>query len=288
VISPLLRERVAGALRADVIDSRPAMGGYTQAERWLVRTADGRSAFVKAAVDTDTAAWLRAEHRIYANVTGSFLPKLITWIDDEDRPVLVLDDLSEAFWPPPWTPEQVSRVLETLREVAATAPPPDLDSLTSLGSYLTNWPVVAEDPTSFLSLGLCSGPWLERALPDLIAAESAFVLAGDALLHFDVRSDNICFANERTLLVDWNSAVVGNSVIDIAAWLPSLHAEGGPAPEELLPHAPEAASLVSGFFAARAGLPPIEQAPRVREVQLAQLRTALPWAARALDLPTPA
>jgi hypothetical protein len=26
------------SLRADVIDSRPATGGYTQAERWLVRT----------------------------------------------------------------------------------------------------------------------------------------------------------------------------------------------------------------------------------------------------------
>jgi hypothetical protein len=282
-----LHERVTAALGADVTDSRPATGGYTQAERWLIRTADGRSAFVKAAVNKDTAEWLRAEHRIYTNVAGSFLPELLAWIDDEDNPVLVLDDLSEAVWPPPWTGKQVSRVLETLREVAATAPPPGLDSLASLRAYLTGWPVVAEDPSPFISLGLCSEDWLERALPELMAAESAFVLAGDALVHFDVRSDNICFANERTLLVDWNGAVVGNPVIDVAAWLPSLQAEGGPAPEELLPHAPEAASLVSGFFAARAGLPPIEQAPRVREVQLAQLRTALPWAARALDLPPP-
>jgi hypothetical protein len=44
---------------------------------------------------------------------------------------------------------------------------------------------------------------------------------------------------------------------------------------------------MSGFFAARAGLPPIPTAPHVREVQLAQLRTALPWAARALGLPPP-
>jgi Phosphotransferase enzyme family len=250
--------------------------------------ADGRSAFVKGAVDKDTAAWLRAEHKIYASVGGSFLPELVAWIDDEDHPVLVLDDLSEAIWPPPWTRKQVSRVLEMLGEVAATTPPPGLDSLASFRDYLTNWPVVAEDPTLFLSLGLCSAPWLERALPDLIAAEGACALAGDALVHFDVRSDNICFANERTLLVDWNLAVFGNPLIDVASWLPSLHAEGGPAPEELLPGAPQAAALVSGFFAARAGLPQIEQAPRVREVQLAQLRTALPWAATALDLPPPA
>ncbi|MGH3031166.1 MAG: hypothetical protein ACRDNE_10445 [Gaiellaceae bacterium] len=73
----------------------------------------------------------------------------------------------------------------------------------------------------------------------------------------------------------------------MAAWLPSLEAEGGPPPEALLPEAPEAAAFMSGFFAARAGLPPIPTAPHVREIQLAQLLTALPWAARALGLPPP-
>jgi len=41
----------------------------------------------------------------------------------------------------------------------------------------------------------------------------------------------------------------------------------------------------AGFFAARAGLPEISDAPQVRTVQRQQLETALPWAARALDLP---
>jgi hypothetical protein len=74
-------------------------------------------------------------------------------------------------------------------------------------------------------------------------------------------------------------------LIDLAFWLPSLHAEGGPPPEASLPDAPEWAAMVSGFFAARAGLPLIPSAPQVREVQLFQLRTALPWAVRALGLP---
>jgi aminoglycoside phosphotransferase (APT) family kinase protein len=124
-------------------------------------------------------------------------------------------------------------------------------------------------------------------LPSLLAASQECVLAGDCFLHFDVRSDNVCFEGDRTVLVDWNWAVIGNPVIDVAAWLPSLEAEGGPPPEEILPDAPEAASLVAGFFAARAGLPPPATAPRVREVQLAQLRSALPWAARALALVPP-
>ena len=35
----------------------------------------------------------------------------------------------------------------------------------------------------------------------------------------------------------------GNRVMDVAGWLPSLSAEGGPAPEEILPGEPEAASF---------------------------------------------
>ena len=55
-------------------------------------------------------------------------------------------------------------------------------------------------------------------------------------------------------------------------------------PEEVLPGRPELAAIVSGFFAALAGLPVIPHAPRVREVQRSQLVHALPWVARALDL----
>lgn len=64
-------------------------------------------------------------------------------------------------------------------------------------------------------------------------------------------------------------------------------AEGGPAPATIMPNAGALAALVSGYFAARAGLPPPEGAPRVRGVQLQQLRTALPWVVLALDLPRP-
>ena len=75
-----------------------------------------------------------------------------------------------------------------------------------------------------------------------------------------------------------------NPDLDIAGWAPSLHAEGGPPPEEILPGAGPLAAVISGYFAERAGRPVIPTAPRVREVQRKQLRTALPWAARVLGL----
>ena len=44
---------------------------------------------------------------------------------------------------------------------------------------------------------------------------------------------------------------------------------------------------MAGFFATRAGLPDIPDAPFVRSFQHRQLRIALPWAARVLGLPPP-
>jgi hypothetical protein len=74
---------------------------------------------------------------------------------------------------------------------------------------------------------------------------------------------------------------------DLAFWLPSLHLEGGPKPENVTAITPGVVALVAGFFAAEAGLPQIPHAPGVRDIQLRQLRVALPWAARALDLEPP-
>ena len=143
---------------------------------------------------------------------------------------------------------------------------------------------MATAPAAFLALGLCSVHWLEGALPALLAAEQTTVLGGNCLLHFDVRSDNLCLAGDRLVLVDWNWACVGNGRMDVAGWLSSLHAEGGPRPEEILPDEPGFAAFLSGCWAWRAGLPPPVPGSPVRAVQLRQLRAALPWAVRELGL----
>ena len=155
------------------------------------------------------------------------------------------------------------------------------------GARGADWTAVAADPAPFLSLGLADAPWLERALPLLIHYEAQGSTDGESLTHWDLRSDNMCLTAGRAVFVDWHFACVSNPRLDLGFWLPSLAYEGGPAPERLLPDAPEIAARVSGFFAARAGLPGIHDAPRVRVVQRQQLETALSWVARALDLPPP-
>jgi len=290
VIDERLEAAVVRAVGSRPLAWQPVSGGYTATRRGVVRLEDGRSVFVKAANEELDAGWLRAEHRIYTSLRGDFLPKLQGFDDDGEQPVLVLDDLSGSFVVPPWSPDAVAAVRAALDSLAATAPPDGLPRLDDYGFRLIGWMAVAKDPEPFLSLRLCTPAWLDRALPALVAASESCVLAGEQLLHADVRSDNIAIVDGRALLVDWNWACVGNARFDVAGWLPSLALEGGPA-DELFPEDQEAAgfaAVLSGFWAANAAHPPQPTAnPDVRDLQRRQLVVALDWAAAALRLPAP-
>lgn len=263
--------------------------GYTHNDRMVATLRDGRSVFAKRAVDEVTAGWLRREHQMYEALRNElFVPKVVAWIDHY-LPILVLEDLSDATWPPPWDGAKVEAVLSILDDLAQCRAPEGLPRLVNGGQPDEGWHRVLAEPSEFLSLHLCDAAWLERAGPVLCAAAAAAPLEGDALLHGDVRSDNLCFRGGAALLVDWNLARIGNPQLDLAFWLPSLAAENGPPPETVAPGCcPELAAYVSGFFACRAGQAEIPHAPLVRQVQRQQLQTALPWAARALHLPLPA
>lgn len=282
--SDILIRRVATHFGRTVAAVQPVARGYSLAERLVVRWAEGGSVFVKGATDDDTATWLRAEHAIYARLHAPFLPDLRGWEDDDRAPWMALEDLSAASWPPPWTPARIEAVLEVMAQVAA-CPAADLPSMETKRGELAGWSRVAANPEPFLSLGVATDRWLSRALPALRAAEDRAVLDGEALLHNDVRSDNLCFTDGRVVLIDWNWACRGNPKLDIAAWLPSLALEGGPLPETLLPDEGELAGFVAGFYAAHAGLPPLDGRPTLRALQLELLRHSLAWTTRALGLP---
>ncbi|UYO00957.1 MAG: aminoglycoside phosphotransferase family protein [Devosia sp.] len=259
-------------------------GGYTPAARY--RAGDGtRSVFVKHATTPLTARMLHNEIKVYDQLSAPFMPRLYGVDDDPDRPMLIIEDLSGATWPPPWTDDRLDAVLETIGVMHAT--PSTLEKGGLLHGRDAGWPVVAADPEPFLSLGMISATWLERALPHLIAAEAACTLEGDALTHLDLRSDNLCLTTDGVKIIDWAEACRSDAQVDLGFFLPSLAFEGGPLPDTILPDAPAVAATVSGFFAARAGLPDIADAPYVRRVQRQQLATALPWVVRALDLQAP-
>lgn len=265
---------------------RRVTGGYTPASRWVAQLA-ARSVFVKIATTPVTARMMDGEFTGYAAIGGPFVPRLVATEMHDEEPILIIEDLSYADWPPPWTTARVDAVLAAL-DALHRSHAPGLRPFADVQRTMPGgWQTVAEDPAPFLALGLVSAGWLAAALPGLIAAERSCRPEGDSPTHFDVRSDNICFVDGAARLVDWSGACLANGDVEIGAWLPSLVFEGGPPPEAILPGRPDIAAFVSGYFAARAGLPDIPDAPFVRRVQRKQVSTALPWAIRALRLDAP-
>ena len=280
---PELISRLERLVGERVESCRRVVGGYTPALRLLCGTSKA-SFFVKLGTTPLTREFLRREIQIYNSLSGDFMPRLLASEDDGFEPLLVIEDLSAHFWPPPWDVRSIELTLAQIDAMHNTRAPVETYAQAH-GADGANWRAVAADPEPFLSLGLADAVWLEAALPTLVRYDESCPTAGESLTHWDLRSDNVCITGERAVFVDWNLACLSNPKLDLGFWLPSLAYEAGIEPETILPDAPEVAAWVSGFFAARAGLPQIHDAPRVRHVQRQQLATALPWAVRALDLP---
>jgi Phosphotransferase enzyme family len=255
-------------------------GGHTRANKWRATLTDGSAVFVKAAEDELGLRIARVELSIYRNVTGSFLPQLVDAWEEDGRALLVLEDLADAYWPPPY-PADVRPLFEALDAIAATAPPCELRRLANRGE--TPWEQIA-------ALDVCSAEWLEHAIEPLRAGERSFSASGDELVHCDIWTDNVCFTERGALLVDWGAAGIGNRWIDVGFALLSLLVEGATRPSLEIPNEPGLAAYVAGLVVRGATAPLPEWArpdSTLREDQRGDLLHALRWASEALGLEDP-
>jgi hypothetical protein len=81
---------------------RPAPGhGAPSHRRYVAQLSSGRTVFLKVAAVDYVAGWLRTERETYEAFRNHvFLPDLLGWDDDGDHPLLAIEDLSGATWPP--------------------------------------------------------------------------------------------------------------------------------------------------------------------------------------------
>ena len=281
----MIEKRVSRLVGSRVVRLRRIQsGGYAAAYHAVAELEDGSTVFVKAGAEAVTSEFLLEEIPVYRAVQASFMPEFLG-ADEADPPILVLEDLTDARWPPPWDDDAIAAVVAALEAVHSTQPPDWLPEIEDEREWLTGgWAEIERDPSAFLSLGAWSADWLRDNLAALREAAESAPLTGDSLVHLDVRSDNLCIADRGAVIFDWNMAHRGNPDLDLACWASSLTLEGGPPPHEVLTDAPELASALAGFFASRAGLPPPPTAPQVRPFQLAQAQVAIPWALRELGL----
>jgi aminoglycoside phosphotransferase (APT) family kinase protein len=267
-----------------------------------LRLADGRRAFVKAVAPTlnpDAPAFHQREARIVEALPAATpVPRLLQCYDEGEAGwvVLVFEEVEGQPPAQPWRADELERVLAAMESLAATLTPSPLSS-TIAGSasetfarILCGWRRLRDEQPSRLSeLDDLSRSHL-AALIELEAAAPAAV-AGETLLHFDLRADNMLLTPEQVWFVDWPHACVGAAWVDSVLFAPSVRMQGGPPPEQILarqvasrsadPAAITAAIVaVAGFFTYQALQPAPPGLPTLRAFQAAQGVVAREWVAQ--------
>jgi Ser/Thr protein kinase RdoA (MazF antagonist) len=186
--------------------------------------------------------------------------------------VLLFEEVAGRTPAQPWLADELGRVLAALVELgealtpAPLRPPAVRSASEAFATQLCGWgQLLAEGAATRGRLD----PWSARHLEALAAleAEAPAAVAGDTLLHLDVRADNILLTPERVWFVVWPLACVGAAWVDVLFVAPSVALQGGQPPEELIARHPAAraadpaaltaaVAAVAGFFTHRALQPP--------------------------------
>ncbi|GAA2158848.1 hypothetical protein FHX52_2325 [Humibacillus xanthopallidus] len=214
-----VRRWVESRLGGAVVDVVDCVGGMSPGPAARVRAATGARAFVKGCgvdLHPDTPGLLRDEGRVLAALPEHpSLPRLLDVHDDGDWVVLLIEDLPGAPPPAPWRTADLLRFGEALAALRPVLDEVQLEGLPAAREsspiFLTRWRELAG------RLDLVD-PWW-AAHHDALAAHAeraADLIAGDAVVHWDIRADNVVLTPDRTVLVDWGQARRGAPWMDHA------------------------------------------------------------------------
>jgi hypothetical protein len=282
-----VRGDVAATLGSPVVSARTQHGGFSPGAAVRIVCADGTTAFVKACgstINADTAAMYRAEIDALGVLPGS-VPhaRLLSAYDDGTWVALVLEDVAGRHPGVPWSETDTALVADALDAVSARRAPQDLPEFAATGAVLDAWDVVAAEPG-------CVPPELAARLPEMLEHQRVArgCTAGDRLVHWDVRADNVLVRDGQVVLLDWAWACRGAGWLDTLTLALELRIQGGPDADELLASRPltrdvapeQLAALVAclaGFWAERAGRPAPPGLPTIRAWQEHCATAALGW-----------
>ena len=291
-----VRRRIEERLGSVVVGARSQSGGFSPGVACRLLLENGERVFVKAVCSSpspDSPPLHRREASIAAALPAEVPTPRLRWsLDDGEWVVLAFDDVDGHTPELPWRADELERVLTAVHALAEALTPSPVDAVP-----------VAETLPNFgswgrrMAAGAADAPRPPAALrarvEQLAEIESGWAeaVAGDALLHMDLRADNLLLTAERVFVVDWPWASVGAPWVDLAAMLPSVAMQGGPDPDDVWRAHPVSRGVdddrLDAFVAALAGmfvylssLPPAPGLPTLRPFQAAQGEQALRWIAR--------
>lgn len=286
-LPPAVRAEVERRCGAPVISAASQNGGFTPGFASVLECEDESRHFVKAASSKAQRMFAdayREEVRKLSALPPEAPAPALLWSLDVDDWFVLSTEYVEARQPRrPWRGDELRLCLDMLVAAAPvlTPPPAELD-LPHASDEFAAWPAFWDHLTGDAS----DMAHLDEAAA--LAARFAEAMAGETLVHTDVRDDNILLtADGRALLCDWNWPFVG------AAWLDSLFLLIGPrgdgldvdaviATHPLLSVVPAESidvvlALVTGYFLKSAGDPVPPTSPFIREAQRWQGDVCWEW-----------
>lgn len=281
-----IEQRIGG----HVMQAITQPGGFSPGLAARLRTADGRTCFVKAMsvqANPDTPDLHRREAAVVAALPPEApVPRLLWTYDEGDWVALGFEDIEGHTPAQPWRDDELRMVIEGLHRMHEVLTPSPIAAESASDAFATlvkGWEELRESHTADLD------PWSRTNLDRLVQleAKAPSVVSGRTLLNFDVRADNILIAGDKVLFVDWPWARVGAPFVEWLGLAPSVYMQGGPKPEELLKMVPlgeipdddinAVVASLTGYFLGHARRPPPPGIPTVRAFQAAQGQIALEW-----------
>jgi aminoglycoside phosphotransferase (APT) family kinase protein len=283
-----VRARVERLVGGRVVEAVNQTGGYSPSLAARCRLDDGHRVFVKAGADVEgmnptVPRMLRNEAKLCAHWPDGFpAPRLLGSHDDGTWVLVVFEDVEGRTPAQPWSDVELTRVVAMLDDLPT---PPNLPLPRAAERFaftFGGFAAMTEPPAD---------EWTVANLDRLVEMESAWpdAVAGDELIHNDVRDDNLLLADDgRTLLVDWAHAGIGARWLDLVFLAPSVELAGGPACEDLIARSRRAQRAAAeelttavvallGYFTRVASLPPPPGVPAVRAFQEAQRAVTQRW-----------
>jgi hypothetical protein len=218
--------------------------GFTPGFASRLDLADGRRVFVKAASDADDARYgwqlsaaYREEIRKLRALPSDLPAPALLWTVDADiagvRWVILCFEYVDGAPPRrPWRPHELRLVIDALAQLAplvAKAPdglelPLFAEEFRDVEAWVTQ--VIERDGFSW---------WLDEIA--VLAHESLTRCAGTAVVHLDLRDDNILIGRGgRVWICDWNWPLLGAPWLDLVGLLPSVAGDGLDADAVLATH----------------------------------------------------
>ena len=226
-----VRSAVEARLGSPVVEARTQLGGFSPGTAVRVVCADGHRAFVKAVgseLNPDTPDLNRREIRALGLLPAD-VPhaRLLASYDDGDWVALVLEDVDGRRPGLPWTTSDVAAMERVLTQLARTTAPAKLPAFAVGAAALSAWDDVAADPAGL-------DPALVRRLPEMLEhqARAHEVTAGNALVHWDARNDNVIIRDGAAVLLDWAWACRGAPWLDGLLLGVDFLIQGGPDPDD--------------------------------------------------------